>query len=145
MDAKNVTAGVLTMGLGAAFAIPAVGYSIGTLAQMGPGFFPLAVGTLMIGLGLFILLTGLQQSGSIPLPEWRSLALISGSVLFFALAIPSLGMVPTVLVTCFIACWADSARSLKSMILIGTSVSVLCWLVFIVALGVTIPAFGEAY
>lgn len=49
---SDLVAGLIFAALGAAFAIGALGYELGSLLEMGPGYLPLALGLVLAGLGL---------------------------------------------------------------------------------------------
>ncbi|MEV0950840.1 tripartite tricarboxylate transporter TctB family protein [Promicromonospora sp. NPDC050249] len=47
----DLVSGLIFVGLGAAFAIGALGYDLGSLLEMGPGYVPLALGLVLAALG----------------------------------------------------------------------------------------------
>ncbi|MFD2792878.1 tripartite tricarboxylate transporter TctB family protein [Promicromonospora vindobonensis] len=49
---SDLVAGLVFLGLGAAFAIGALGYDLGSLLEMGPGYVPLTLGVVLAALGL---------------------------------------------------------------------------------------------
>jgi hypothetical protein len=49
---SDLVAGLIFAGLGAAFAIGALRYELGSLLEMGPGYLPLVLGLVLAGLGL---------------------------------------------------------------------------------------------
>ncbi|MEU4386200.1 tripartite tricarboxylate transporter TctB family protein [Promicromonospora sp. NPDC023805] len=50
----DLVSGLIFVGLGAAFAIGALGYELGSLLEMGPGYVPLALGLVLAALGAVI-------------------------------------------------------------------------------------------
>ncbi|PUB24379.1 tripartite tricarboxylate transporter TctB family protein [Promicromonospora sp. AC04] len=50
----DLVAGLIFVGLGAAFAIGALGYDLGSLLEMGPGYVPLVLGLVLAALGVAI-------------------------------------------------------------------------------------------
>ena len=46
---KDFFAGLMYLVVGGAFAIGAYGYNVGTAARMGPGYFPMILGILLVG------------------------------------------------------------------------------------------------
>ncbi|WP_296511041.1 tripartite tricarboxylate transporter TctB family protein, partial [Rhodoferax sp.] len=56
---KDFFSGLMFIVVGGAFAIGANGYTIGTGARMGPGYFPLVLGVLLAILGVAITFTSM--------------------------------------------------------------------------------------
>lgn len=101
IDVKNLRAGVLFAGAGAGFAAGASGYPLGTAAHMGPGWFPLVLGLLLVALGALMALTGVsraerpagQPDDAASAIGWRPLLHVTLSVTAFALLIEPAGLV----------------------------------------------------
>jgi hypothetical protein len=96
--ATDILAGLIIVAFGLAFATTSLSYEIGTPLRMGPGYFPLALGGILVLLGLLIAGKGFISSssaeerfGSVP---WRALFLIVLALLFFGLTVRGLGVVP---------------------------------------------------
>lgn len=60
MRRSRVVSGLLFIAVGGLAAFGAAGYSVGTIARMGPGFFPLVLGVLLSGVGVALLLGGMR-------------------------------------------------------------------------------------
>src|SRR5690349_2461302 len=54
---KTFFSGIMFTCFGAAFALGAANYNVGSAARMGPGYFPLIVGVLLTLLGLVVIAT----------------------------------------------------------------------------------------
>jgi hypothetical protein len=113
---------------------------------MGPGYFPLALGGILVFLGLLIVGKGFISSsgaeerfGSVP---WRALILIVLAVLFFGLTVRGLGLVPTTAVTALLAALASNRTSILAAMAIATGLTVLCVLVFVLGLQLRLPLVG---
>ena len=50
----DILAGLIFVAFGLAFAITSLSYELGTPLRMGPGYFPLALGGILVLLGLLI-------------------------------------------------------------------------------------------
>jgi hypothetical protein len=144
--ATDILAGLIFVAFGLAFATTSLGYEIGTPLRMGPGYFPLALGGILVFLGLLIAGKGFISSpsaegrlGSVP---WRALFLIVLAVLFFGLTVRGLGLVPATAVTALLAALASSRTSILAAVAIAAGLTVLCVLVFLVALQVRLPIVG---
>src|SRR4051794_16044253 len=81
---KDFWAGMLFIAIGAFAVIVALNYPMGTAARMGPGYFPRALGTLLIILGAVSLFRGLRQQGT-PIMPWRfrPIVVVLGSTVLF--------------------------------------------------------------
>ncbi|MBN9426366.1 MAG: tripartite tricarboxylate transporter TctB family protein [Burkholderiales bacterium] len=80
---------------GAAFALAARRYELGTADQMGAGYFPFWLGLLLAVLGVSVMLRAADQrsrSSAIEHWDWRSLVWIGGALVLFALLLKPLGL-----------------------------------------------------
>ena len=73
---KDRTGGILMLLIGLATVFGALRYKMGGLANIGPGFFPAAVGAMLAFVGFLITITAasneLDERDRLP-PEWRGL------------------------------------------------------------------------
>jgi putative Ca2+/H+ antiporter (TMEM165/GDT1 family) len=136
---------VMLLGLGAAYA--GSGYEVGTLQKMGPGFFPLALGVLLIFLGVAIagsaaVATGEDDEHTIPArAEWRGWLCIAAGPLLFVVLGHYGGLVPATFSCVFVAALGDRSATLKSSLLLAAGITVLGVVLFSTILGVPLPAF----
>jgi hypothetical protein len=142
----DIVAGLIFVAFGLAFAITSLSYELGTPLRMGPGYFPLALGGILVLLGLLIVGKGFisgagaeERLGSVP---WRALFLIVLAVLFFGLTVRGLGLVPTTAVTALLTALASYRTGILAAVAIAAGLTVLCVLVFLVALQLRLPMFG---
>lgn len=141
---KDVLAGLVFIGFGLAFAILALGYDLGTPVQVGPGGFPLVLGSILVLLGGLIAVKGTIEGEAEPIGviPWRALGLVIGSVVVFALTVRGLGVIPATFVTTLMAGFASVRARLIPTVAIGVGLTAVSVLVFIVALGVRLPLIG---
>ncbi|MCZ2861216.1 tripartite tricarboxylate transporter TctB family protein [Blastococcus sp. VKM Ac-2987] len=141
---KDLLAGAIFTGFGLAFAITSASYDIGTPLRMGPGFFPLVLGGLLVVLGIAIAVTGfIAGEGSDPGPvPWRALVLLVAALLFFGYFVRALGLVPTLLVTVTMAGLAGRSVRVVPAVVIAVSITALSVLIFVVALQLRLPLLG---
>jgi hypothetical protein len=142
----DILAGLIFVAFGLAFAITSLSYELGTPLRMGPGYFPLALGGLLVLLGLLIVGKGFISSsgaegrfGSVP---WRGLILLVVAVLFFGLTVRGLGLVPTTAVTALLTALASYRTGILAAMAIAAGLTVLCVLIFVLALQLRLPLFG---
>lgn len=97
--AKDFYAGLIFILLGLLAVATARNYPLGSIARMGPGYFPTVLGGVTAALGLAILARGLFSAGREPVGGFarRPLILVLGAVVLFALGIDSLGLAVAVL------------------------------------------------
>jgi hypothetical protein len=141
---KDILAGLTFVAFGLAFGVLATEYQVGTLVRMGPGFFPLVLGGLLVLLGGFITVRGFREGeeeavGAIP---WRAVGLILGAVLFFGLTVRGLGLVPAAFVTALMSAFASRRTGVVAALLISVGLTVLCVVVFVLALSLRLPLVG---
>lgn len=79
--------GVLALWLGSS-------YSIGTLSQMGPGYFPVMLGAATALIGLATLLHVRKSDTPAPVVPWGPAALVLAGILAWALTAERFGLVP---------------------------------------------------
>ena len=61
---KDFAAGVIYVISGAGFALGALNYKVGEAARMGPGWFPLWIGILLVAVGLLVIGGSVKASAS---------------------------------------------------------------------------------
>jgi hypothetical protein len=143
-DLTDILAGLVFIAFGLAFAVMATSYQIGSTLRMGPGYFPFVLGCILAVLGGVIATKGFlagegEAIGAIP---WRAVALIIGAVLFFGLSVRGLGLIPSVFVTALVSGFASRRTGLALGLLVTVGLTILCILVFVVALRVRVPLVG---
>ena len=141
---KDLLAGATFVVFGLAFAITAATYEIGTALRMGPGFFPLVLGSLLVVLGVLIAVKGFFAADSDeigPVP-WKALALLVGALLFFGYTVRGLGVVPALFGTIFLSALAGHRARVIPAVVIAASLTALSVLIFIIALQLRLAYFG---
>lgn len=94
-------------------------YDFGTLSRMGPGFFPTVLGWLLAFCGVLVTVPAWRRSGSPIKVAWRSLFLVLGSVVVFALTLRALGLVVSTFLAAFIATLADEEITWPGRVAVG--------------------------
>jgi len=91
---KEFGSGCLFALAGVAAILIGYGYPVGTAARMGPGYFPRALGMILVLLGSVLIIKGLRTHGpSISMPTLKPLAIVLASVVLFGLTVVPLGLV----------------------------------------------------
>ncbi|WP_042886778.1 tripartite tricarboxylate transporter TctB family protein [Cupriavidus necator] len=117
---KDFASGLLFILVGFGFSWVARGYSMGTAAKMGPGYFPFWLGIVLALLGVLVLwgsLSSKMEQDSLARWDIKTLLWILGSVVLFGLLLKPLGMVLSVLVLVLVSSMASHEFSWKGAIL----------------------------
>ena len=149
---KDFWGGMLFIVLGALFAviargIPGVsflpGYTMGTPARMGPGFFPFYLGMLLLILGVFVAVGGFRgeahETSSVDKFHWRPILLVLGAVVLFGLVLKPLGMLIAGWLLVMIACYGSYEFEWKRSAILGVVLVIFCALTFVAGLKLPIP------
>jgi len=103
-------------------------YAIGSLRQMGPGYFPIVLGVLLVLLG--ILIAGTASTGTdgeehaLPHNEWRGwFCIIAGPACFILLGKLG-GMLPAIFACVFVSALGDRKTTLRGAIILATCVTI---------------------
>ena len=150
---KDFTSGVMFTLTGAAFAwSSATEFTVGSASQMGPGYFPLVLGLLLVLLGGFIMFFSLvvetPDGGLIGDIAWRPLACILGANVLFGiflgglpmLGLPSMGLAAAIYGLCGLALLADAASfTFKRWMVLGSILTIGSYVVFIRLLNLNLP------
>jgi hypothetical protein len=116
-------------------------YTLGTVARMGPGMFPMALGYLLAILGVLIALPAWFRRGPMPRPEWLPTVTVTLSVLVFAMTIERLGLVPGIFALTGIAVFADRKMGLRGTLVLAACLALGTWLIFRAGLGIQLQTF----
>jgi hypothetical protein len=143
-DYQDLIGGALLLALGVFFVLYARRYNFGTLAQMGPGFFPTVLGVMLAILGALIALPAWKRKGSMPSVQWRTLLLVLAGVVLFAFTLRPLGLIVACLLTVIASSLADRETSWRLRLIIAIAVMLITVGIFKFGLGMTIPLWwGE--
>jgi hypothetical protein len=143
---KDFFSGLMFVGVGIAFAWGASSYKVGNAARMGPGYFPLMLGTLMAILGLAITFKALaletEGGDKISRWAWKPILFILGSNFVFgvllaglpSIKLPAMGMVAGTFALTLIASLADPGFKLRSVLILATLLGLISYLAFVLLL-----------
>ena len=141
---KDILAGSAFIGFGLAFAGIATTYEVGTTLEMGPGYFPLALGLLLAALGAAIIVKGFLADEGLPVGRvpWRAVALLTAALIFFGVTVRGLGLVPSLFVTSALAGYARPGSGALLPLAIAGGLTVVSLLIFVVGLQLRLPLLG---
>lgn len=138
-DSRDIIGGLALSAIGLYAAFQAWGYEFGSLTRMGPGYFPVGLGLLLVVLGLAIAVPAFFREGEPLKVEWRTLALVLGSLVVFAAALNTLGLVAATVLAVVMSSLADRQTRWKGRLFIAGGVAVMTLLVFAVGLSMVLP------
>lgn len=139
VDVREFLAGSLLILVGAFSAIYAgFSYDIGTLSEMGPGFFPVVLGSLLILFGVRIALSSLGTAGDTTSFEWTTVFIVCFSLVLFAFLLKPLGLIFSIIITASLSA-VPSKQSLKKNLLTAVVIAGLSYVIFVLGLSVVVP------
>jgi hypothetical protein len=144
-DLQDLIGGLAMLAIGAFAAVYAYqNLEIGELARMGPGFFPLVLGSALAVLGLLIALPAFFRPNAGPFDiDFKALFFVTLALLTFAFLLRPLGILITSLLMVLVSTLPLSLEtaSWKTRILTGLGVAAVTWVVFILGLGMNLPTW----
>jgi hypothetical protein len=139
---KDFWAGALFIAIGAFAVIVALKYPMGTAARMGPGYFPRALGSLLMLLGAVSVFRSFRLAGE-KIVQWkfRPIIVVLASTVIFGLILQYVGLAFSTLFLVFASSAASHEfRPLESLV-VGLFMAVLCTGVFVYGIHVQIPVW----
>ena len=141
-DQKGFWSGVLFIAFGCAGAWLGRDYALGTLAKMGPGFFPMMMSIALVGIGGYLLARSLVVAGE-PLERsaiWPQ-ALILAAIVAFGLLIERVGLAVSVIAVAVISGVAAQGLRWFELAALALAMSALSVVLFVYLLGQPIPVW----
>lgn len=145
MFSRDFGAGALLLVIGAGAVLEGRTYDVGTLTRMGPGWFPVALGVILAGVGAAIMLSfALRLESPDAPPEAErldvrgSLCIVAGVGAFIA-AGAWFGLLPATFLSVFIACMGDRRSTVRSALVLAVALSFCSVIVFHYALQLPMP------
>jgi hypothetical protein len=138
VDQQNLATGALYLGVGVVVAIAASQHQIGSLARMGPGYFPFAAGVALAVVGVSLIAIALGRSAtpsSIRSASVQTLSIVLASIALFGVFVERMGLLITVPALVALSSRAHPQFSWRSL---GISIGVLLlltWAIFVELLG----------
>lgn len=142
---RDYAAGALCAALGLGTIVEANRYIIGTLSDMGPGFYPAVLGSIMTLMGVLIACAPATTEQADPLhqvpdrADWRGCGCIIAAVVLFILLDSQFGLVPAALASVFVAALGDRQATLLGSCVLAVCVTVFGAVLFRWLLNVDLP------
>jgi hypothetical protein len=140
---KDFWAGILFIAFGGGAVLISSDYPIGTAGRMGPGYFPVVLGSLLVLIGLITLgrsfFTKGEPIGKLAIKET---VLVIAGILLFGFTVRDAGIVPAVFLVILVSSLASAKFRLLPMLIMAAGSALFCWLAFVYFLGLPLQAFG---
>lgn len=145
LKTEDAKAGLMFLAVGVFFGINTLWkLDIGSLDQMGPGYFPIALCVILITLGAAIFLKA-QPDEVKQLPiNWRAVMFIGAAPVAFGFTVRSLGLLPALLISIGLVVMASQKISLMRRVMIVLGVTVFNIAVFKYGVGVPFPLINPS-
>ena len=140
INRNEVLSASLLLVIGIATIIGSFNYQVGTLARMGPGYFPLALGVIITFLGVLVGITPVVEAAPVEdddeeekqswFTQIKTWVLVISSVIAFIILGKYGGLVPATFVMTTIAAMADKGNSTKAAFVVGIVLTIATVIVF---------------
>jgi hypothetical protein len=140
-DRAGVLAGALFIAIGLLSLVLSYGWRVGTAAQMGPGYFPLVLGGILILLGISIAGRAYLASGHVDLPsmDLKAALPVVCPIIIFAAAVSTAGLLVSIVGLVVLTRLAERTTRFVETLALAAFLAVLVAVVFVLGLGVRVP------
>lgn len=153
---QDFASGLLFSAVGTAFALGASLHPVGSLEEMGPGYFPRALGIILVILGLVLVSRSVgrrpQRRGDIGRFDLKPLFFVIAANLSFGvllaglpwLGLPPMGLLVAVFVLLVVASMAGEKFNWRGSLTLAAVLTACSYVVFVMVLGMplrALPAF----
>jgi len=148
MNTKSVISGGVCILVGGFFATSTLtSLKIGSSTSMGPGYFPLCLAIILVGIGLYIGCRALAEKDDgfrvrLSATPWRGALLICLSPILLGLTIRGLGLGSSIFLTSMISAFASRAQTWTMALFVSIALTIFCVLIFGLILKLPIPLVG---
>lgn len=139
---KDFWAGVLYIAFGAAAIGFAYSYPVGSAGRMGPGYFPRALGLILLFLGVLLALRAVRMQGApMTFGSFKPLSIVIGSVILFGLAAPKLGLMVATVILIVVSSTASDEFRWKEAAIASIVMAIFTYLAFSWGLNLQLPVW----
>ena len=135
-------AGLMFIGVGAAAMIVSRDYPMGSALRMGPGYFPMVLGGIMIAFGIYVMIHGLVNKEQVK-GNWslRALFVLPLATVVFGVLMEETGFIPALVVLIFISAAAGDQFKWVEVVVMAIALTAVCVALFIYGLGLPYRLF----
>jgi hypothetical protein len=140
---KDLLAGAIFVAFGSATFWMAHSYEIGTAVEMGPGYFPAAIGAVLVVIGILAIVRGVLSKVPDPITPHRiePLVLIFCAIMAFAFLIERAGLVIAAAALIGISCFRRIRTNPLEILAIYVALTGFCAVVFVQWFDMQLPLF----
>jgi len=141
---KDFWAGMMFFWTGVGAMIVARHYPVGATLNMGPGYFPMVLGGILIVFGAFITFRGLRKNEKMQ-GSWslRALIMLPLSIVAFGILMKLTGFIPALAALVFLSAASGREFKFKEVFFLTVFLSVLSVAMFIWGLGLPYPLISK--
>ena len=145
-DTRDFIAGLLMMAGGIFVALYASShYQVGDAARMGPGYFPTLLGWILAFMGFVVAALSFRTVVHIITPPPftpRPFIAVIAAVALFAVLVNRIGLIPTTVVVVIVTSAGSNSFRFPRAVVLGVSLSLIAWAIFVFGLQMTLPVFA---
>ena len=140
---KDILAGLIFIAFGVGTCVLAREYEIGTAVQMGPGYFPAAIGLVLAAIGIAAIARGVSRKTADPVIPHRvePLVLVFAGILAFSFLIEPMGLLVAAAALIGIACFRRLFSRPLEVLIIYVALTGFSALVFVRWFDMQLPLF----
>lgn len=140
---KDILAGLIFIAFGTGTFILAHDYEIGTAVEMGPGYFPAAIGLVLAAIGVAAIARGISRKSPDPITSHRiePLFLVFAGILAFSFLIERAGLLVAAAALIGIACLRRLLSNPLEVFIVYVALTGFSALVFVEWFDMQLPLF----
>ena len=140
---KRFLSGVMFIIVGAVAVFMARDYPMGSALRMGPGYFPIVLGGIIILFGIWEIIIGTLKPDVIK-GNWsiRALIILPVSAVVFGILMEKAGFIPALIALIITSVLAGSEFKLWEVVALAVGLTIACTGIFIYGLGLPYPLFS---
>lgn len=139
LQQKDFASGLLLVAIGAVGAIYGAEYPMGTAAQMGPGYFPMALSIGILGVGAVLIIKSFfAEADLVASIHWRSICSVVLAIVLFGLALERAGLAVAIFLLVAVGSMGGYEARLKEIALVYIGLTLASAALFVVGLGLPI-------
>lgn len=143
VDNRDFLAGLLFVAFGAGGFYVALSYPFGSLQQMGPGFFPRALGVILVGFGAVTMFRGLRSAIAVEGAwGWFPLAMLTAAIVAYGWLMEHVGLIPSLVVLVVASAYAGKEFRWGEVAVLAAAMCALAVTIFVWGLGLPYPLFA---
>jgi putative tricarboxylic transport membrane protein len=140
---KDFWTGLIYICFGSSAIVIARDYGMGTAIKMGPAYFPIILGGLLVGVGAISAIRSFVVPGApIGAFAFKGVTLVSVSVLLFGFVVRGAGLAVAIPLLVIISALASSRFRWRATLIMAVGLTIFCAVVFVKGLGIPLPIIG---